>query len=358
MSEQSTDTAPQAPDQPIYERPSRMPDADRTAFISQLENLPSDNAPAVEQPPQAAPQTTEQAIEAGEQSAQEPIAEPAAEAAPDPLGDEQAAQKRAKFDTERTAWLEEKQAFTRELEAQKAELAERLATSEKRQAEIEAKAARAKYDPSALLSEFGVQTPEQQMAAAKQLFDMAKAAEEGAAPELKAAAERTMLAREHSDQLAAMKAEIESLRQARDTEKREIEGQKLAEQYASGLTSAAGDSTPLTRNLLNGKGKVQTQQRLLQVAAALHEQSGEVPDAIDVLKIYEESERAALQERGIDPDLVVKAAAAKTSTPEAARETATLTNDLSTTTTPRNESLSRKEQTADVLKSLMSGNLG
>lgn len=349
-------------EQKIYERPSRMPDADRSAFISQLDGLADDPShdTGADQIETRQEEPAQQEPTSNDAPAVEPAPEIIADAAPgaaDPLAETQAAEKRAKFDTERSTWLEEKQTFLKDFEAQKAALADRLTASESREADWQAKAARAKYDPGAVLAELGLKSSEEQMAAAKQLFDMAKAGEEGAAPELKATAERNMLAREHSDQLSAMRAEIQSLRESADSEKQAIAGRQVIDQYAAGLNSSVGDDTPLTRNLLRGKGKEQTTQRLLQVAAALREQSGEVPDAADVLKIYEESERAHLMERGIDPDLVAKAAA-KTLTPEATRETATLSNDLSTTTPPRTEPLTRNEQKADVLKTLMSGNLG
>jgi hypothetical protein len=359
MSEQAPDTE-SAPAPSNFDKPSNISGGERDAFVAQLESLSDDQtseaphtepAPAAELAPAPVPEAAP--VEPPPEIAAEPTLDDQIEAT-------QREEKQSKLDTERSAFEAERREWIQDFEAKQAEHTQRLADGESREAKIADMAHRAKYDPESLMTELGVSTADGLLQAARTLFNASKAMGPDASPDLKAAHQRTMQQREHSDQLAAQKTELQELRDQIASEKHNAEGRKALGQYADGIFGSVGETSPITRNLLASKGAASARQGIMNVAAHLREQTGELPDASDVIKAYEDSQRADLLDRGIDPDTLGLSAAPKTPTPVADVRTtpASLGNDLGTTTLPRTAPVSRDEQRADVLRSLQSGNLG
>ena len=135
----------------------------------------------------------------------------------------------------------------------------------------------------------------------------------------------------------------------------EVTQKANAKEMTDHLVGAVTDETPLTRNLLNGKGATAAKERLLNIAVALWQQTGETPDATDVHKYFEEAERERLSDLGLDPDLVLKSSRKlKTKNPVAGEKTSapTLGNDLTTSTQPRGGPMTEAEEKADIIKGM------
>jgi hypothetical protein len=295
------------------------PTPDDTADLSQEEPTAAES----EEEPSEDAETPEEEAETAPETAEEPEEDEslAKMQAAERRHKERVAADRAELAREREAWAAEQQQAKAELEAAK------------------------KPEPK---------TPDELYAAARQAHALWKASQADSTPQEKAAAERMQAESAAAAELRATRDELKELKAELKADKEEAANRVQAEKFTDHLVAGITDETPLVKNLLTGKGKSRARERILNIAAYLHSQSGESPDPIDVFKIYEESERADLEERGIDPDAVLKATTTpKTKTPDATeKKSATLGNDLAISTPPRSEPLTEEEERADMLKGM------
>jgi DNA-binding SARP family transcriptional activator len=120
--------------------------------------------------------------------------------------------------------------------------------------------------------------------------------------------------------------------------------------------AGAGEVSPLAKHFL-AKSPEKTNLRLRQIAVELLNETGDRPDADDVLARYEQVRRAELEELGIDPASLSKTDTKKPD-PQADKKPSakTLANDLSTSRVPRPKS-SERELRAETRAALLSGRL-
>ena len=330
-------------------------EAGRSTLLAEMANLsdaPADDSEGtVDLTQDSAPdEAAQEEAAAQEEVTEEEVSTEEVEAAPvDETPDADAAlemeQQREKRFREKMA--ADKADFAKEQESH----AEKLAEADRIIAAQATREQRASFDPVGALK---LQTPEQMMAAAKQLYQAAKAAGPDATPEQREAANRALATNQQASELEQLKAEVAAMKTAATDKESAAAHKQEMDSYIDGVATTAGDETPLVRNLLAGKGAKMARERILNIASYLAQSTGEPPEAVDVLRIYEDSEREALIERGIDPDSVAKATTPKTNTPAAVKaKSATLGNDLGTSTTmPRSEPLSDAEEKDDILKGM------
>jgi hypothetical protein len=252
---------------------------------------------------------------------------------------ERLAAERKTFEAERAA-----------LEKERAELAERRADIEAYQKARE----RAKLDPVAALKALGVDDLEY---AAKQAY----AAHKGE-PGNKEAAAKALREREQAERLDAVEKRIAEREKAEQEQARAAEVRQKTEAYMDGVTKAAAeiDDAPLVKHFL-AKQPQKTKARLLQAAMELLDETGDIPDAADVIARVEKSRREELLELGVDPTKLSSpalSAETKTKDKQAVETSAarTLSNDLSSPREPRKKS-SDRERRAETRRMLESGDL-
>ena len=330
-----------------FSKPSNMSGSDRSSFLDSME---SDLAVAEEHVPSTSPDgehSDEQQVVASESEAVEPDTQlgetPDLEAA-------QRDEKRAKLDADRESFDAQRQEWQSKFDEQQKQFDERMARAEQLESDAAARSKRAKYDPAKAL---GLESRDDLLAASKQLYALAEAGKEGADPSLMAEANRTMQDREYRDQLTEHRDELTKIRDEIKQEREAQQGARFMSEYSEKLSGAVDEKSPITRSLLASGSANVVKERLIDIASEMHRKSGEVPDASDVVKFYEQSERTALLDRGINPDTIAKT---QEQTPVAEEKPpATLTNDLGSSTQSRTTPLTRNEQMADVLKTLNSG---
>lgn len=218
---------------------------------------------------------------------------------------------------------------------------------------------RAPIDPVAALEALGLTNPADLEHAAKQAYARAKND-----PANKDAAARMLRERELAAQLAKQAEETKKLQERLDArEKAEQESARAAivrqktEEYIAGVVKAvdAADA-PLAKQAM-AKNPERAKARFQLHAMELLDETGDIPDAADVLARYEKTRRAELEELGIDPDSLTTPGQKKNDQPAAKKNAAkTLGNDLSTTRVPRPPS-SDRELRAQVRAQLESGKL-
>jgi hypothetical protein len=222
--------------------------------------------------------------------------------------------------------------------------------------EFKALKARAATDPMAILRALGMD-PEH---TAKVAWQHHLAEKEPNAPQHREIAARLQREKEESENQTAQErrlAELEAKLEQRDQQA----------QYASAWQSFYGDvvktataetsEAPLLKTAL-AKNPTRTAQRIERLAHELFRETGEWPDAADVLATYETQRRAELEEHGIDVATVIKQPKKPQQEPEKKRPGQTLTPDLSTTTAvPRNGAKSIRERRAETLALLEAGKL-
>lgn len=240
-----------------------------------------------------------------------------------------------------------------ELVKEKAEWTEKITNFEARTAEIEAAQKRAKHDPAALLGQFGVTEASDLMNAARQLHAMAVAGTDKANPEQLAQAQRTLKEREVDDRVAKIEAENLKLRSEISDRQKAVEEETNIKAYTDRVASEISDKHPLVNNMLK-RAPESVRKQIFVLASELHSQTGEPPDAIDVIQLYEETERKSLTDRGIDPDLILEGMKrTKTKTPAAGEKRSASIGTSNGTTTKTSESFgSEEELRADVLREI------
>jgi hypothetical protein len=238
-----------------------------------------------------------------------------------------------------------------ELDEQRKSLSPRLEAAER----FENLAKRAKYDPAGVLMALGL-TDEDLGTAARHVFAASK---DGAAdPRHKEAAQKALREREYEDKLTQTQHKLEQLEASIQQQKQTEHLQRQVNSYLDSVTKAASDETPLVRTMLE-KNPERTRNLISTLTQQLIEETGEVPDPLDVAKTLEKSRRQELIELGLDPDAVFKTAPKK-STPSADETrpaNKTLSNDLSKTVSPRVAPKDKKEERAELLRKLESGQL-
>lgn len=324
----------------------------RTHRASALAEFTGQRAADPDPTPAPTPAPAEPAKEPAPEVPTEPARAPAADPAPEPaaadaetarrLATVQAAEKRSRaaIAAEQQKLAAEREAFAKEraaIEADRAELAR-----------LKKLADRAKVDPASALRGLGVEDMEY---AARQAYAAAKAD-----PTNKAAAAEAMRLREQADELAeireTMKAQAKELADWKSqsaAEREQAHAAQAAEAFMSSLKTAVttgkiGDApvnTPLARYFL-AKNPAGADRALRQAAYDLLTETGDVPDAADVLARYEQTRRAELLADGFDPDALVKAGAPTMTATKVNDQAAgkklpapTLGNDLSTPRVPR-----------------------
>lgn len=295
--------------------------------------------------------------EAEEEDAEDADEAPAEDAEPEVKADDdpelskrleaiQRAEKRGK-----EAVAKERQAF----EAERAQFLEEWQPKIQAAQQFEQLKARARYDAAAVLEALGYGDDDFEPAA-RQLYVRSQGAK--ADPKHREAAARMMREREQQDALSQMRQEMEKLRseiQQRDLREQQ---QQQVETYLTSVTNAVTDDTPLVRTWLD-KSPQKVRRQIVAVSERLIAETGEVPDAADVLQALEQERRSELEELGIDFTQVAKkkATTPKKKTPAAGeKRTAnkTLTNDLGNPTKPRGQPVTREELEADVIANMPS----
>jgi len=228
---------------------------------------------------------------------------------------------------------------------------EELAAARAELAEFNRLRARAKVDPVAALEALGVDDLEH---AAKSAY-----AKHKGDPANKAEVARTMREKEAAEKLAAIEKRLEA-RDAADRERAEAEqATRAAAEYMTGVAkaAAAGEVSPLAKHFLATHPE-KTDRRLRQIAVELLTETGDTPDAADVLARYEKTRREELEELGIDPTTILTAKTAKKPDQLADKKppAKTLNNDLSTQRVPKSKSSDRDVRAA-TLRAIESGQL-
>lgn len=160
-------------------------------------------------------------------------------------------------------------------------------------------AARAKYNPVAVLRELGL-TDDDFEHAGQVIYAHSKAA--GLKPETKAAAERAMRERESMDELAQLRAKHEAL-EKRLAERDELDAaDRQVRAFMGRVYKAAGDETPLTKKYL-AKNPAAAQAALTVTANRLAQKLGSWPKPEAVVRAYEKQRRRDLADLDIDVPL-------------------------------------------------------
>jgi hypothetical protein len=207
-------------------------------------------------------------------------------------------------------------------------------------------------DPLAVLDHLGLK-PERYEHLAKVLYTLSKAKDD---PKAREAAAELLQKRQQLSRVEQLEKELREMKDAQTKRAAEEKATRDAAAYLSTIETAAKADTseaPLARHFL-AKSPEKTRERLAQVAMALLEETGEKPDADDVLAEYERIRRAELDELGVDVDALLKAQPKKqTKTAEEKRTAKTLGNDLSTKTqVPRSAAKSDDELREETLREL------
>ncbi len=208
---------------------------------------------------------------------------------------------RTEFEREKNEWRDQAKAI-----AESSQRFERLA-------------ARAKYDPVAVLTSLGLSEDDFEPAA-QMLYAHSKA---GAAdPKRKEMAQRGLREREYADKLAQMESKHAAL-EAKLTEKEwTAQADRVLEDHYTSVTKAVSDKTGLVKAQL-AKNPARAKAAMQQITYDLAQKDGVLPTAKAVVIAYEKQRRAELRELGIDPASVIKAAPAVANTNAAKPATAT-----------------------------------
>jgi hypothetical protein len=209
----------------------------------------------------------------------------------------------------------------RQLAAERAQMAQEFETQKAAwQAKLDAAAAQerkyanARQDPIAALQALGFTEHDFDpvgrliyAASPKGKADPAAAA--AAAQELA----RTGANREVMTTVAALQKEIADLKAVQQQTVAQQQAQQRLDQYMAGVTKAIGDDAPLARAAF-AKNPDRTRNLLTQIADELYYSSGpsddlrDVPSPSEVIAAYEARRAAELEELGIDPKTIGRAA--------------------------------------------------
>lgn len=283
---------------PVADLPNESASAadPRAALIADLEQISaqqSDEQPAASVDEESA--TPDPAADA----AGEPVPAPVeAKTEPEPL--DQATQKRIEAVQKqekrlRDAIAKERAEFEKQREEWKAEL-----DAAKRFADLRN---RAKYDPAAVLSELGIGDDDFEPIA-RDLYARSKAGREK--PENAEAARRMQREREAMDKISQLESKLEQFQKQQQEQAQRAEWERAYSTWYGGVTkSAESTEAPLFQAQLKSNPR-RAEQMVQTIAAELHQESGEWPDASDVIAAYEKRAAEQLAEYGIPLETVTK----------------------------------------------------
>jgi hypothetical protein len=328
--------------------PAPEADADRASILAEMATAaraadpapkakiePAVEAPADETDPPPADEPAAE-VEAPEEKPEPAKVEPK----PDPEGDrrlaaiqkaekaqkQQAAADRAALAKERL----EIDAARKEAEAERAELAK-----------FRDALKRAKYDPAGVLEALGVPA-ERFEDASQQIY--ARSEKGKTDPRYREVSERAMREREAADRLAAAEEKFAAFEKRIEAREQARAAERAAERHMSGVFKAARSTTeaPLLARAF-AKNAEKAENRLAQIALELAQETGELPDAEDIITTYEKRRRQELEDEDVDVDALLKTKP-KDKTAEKKTPARTLSNDLSTSTQVRRSDLSEQEE--------------
>lgn len=220
---------------------------------------------------------------------------------------------------------------------------------------------RAKYDPAAALAALGLGEDDFEPAA-KDLYARSKAAQ--ANPAAREAAAKMQRERQYADKVSALEAKLASLESSLTEKQRQADYDQAWNNYYGDVskTVKTSDDAPLLRAHMD-KNPQRAQQMVQQAANYLFQQTGEWPEASDVVATYEQNRRRELEELGIPVDEVLKrkpkvqAAQPITPTPPATTPTKTLAPNMAAATPGLSadefDKLTPDQRKAKVLQELM-----
>lgn len=302
-----------------------------------LSEMGGSGSPAVE----AAP------AEPAAQPAEEQAAEPEVEAAPvdadepaDEEQDEPAEDEDTPADPETAKRLDvvrrAEKRMRAQVEAKEAELAQReqrLSERLTRAEEIDRLAARAKYDPGAVMRALGL-SDDDFAVVAQALYAESK---EGAAdPKRKEMAARLLREREQHDKLSAIEKRAIELEQKLERQKQEAAAQAEAARYFEQMHSAATSKHPLVAHMLKADPD-DTAQALVASYERLAT-GGKVPAAAAVVADFDKQIRAKFKRLGLDPDALT-GAKPKTTTAAPTKKAAPVVETVKSGTPSKDEIL-------------------
>lgn len=215
--------------------------------------------------------------------------------------------------------------------------------------------ARAKVDPLALAKAAGISEDDYEHLA-KVLYAHRK----GAEPKDKEAALRMQRERETTDEVAALRKELDNhkaeLAKQRETAQLEAAWNNHISDVAKAAKVPAAEAPLLRAQLEKNPGRAHAAIR--EITMALTQETGELPDAADVIARYEQVRRAELEDLGIDVAAFTKKSPATKTDQRTAATTKTLgTNMRAGTTVNGNAKRSVKEEREETRKLLESGKL-
>lgn len=282
----------------------------------------------------------------------------AEESGEEPAPDEDA-ELAKKLETIQRSEARAKEAVAKErelFEAERAKQAEAWKDQERRIQAFEDAQKQAKYDPAGYLASLGIDKADDLMAAARQLYAMAKG-DEGD-PMQKRIAQQTLRERQQADEVARVRKELEDLRSEMAKEREQVESQRKLEEYLGQVSKAIDAETSPLIAKWHEKAPDKVRRRLHEMAYQIAEQTGEPPEPADVVKALERARRGELEELGLDPGSVLSTKTEdKTQSGTKKRKAKTLSSDLGNPKSPREAPLTRAEQVAEVQRMLESGQI-
>ena len=248
------------------------------------------------------------------------------------------AQQRAEFEKERADFQKQREEWQPKLE------------------QFEALKARVAYDPAAVLMELGMGEADFETAA-RQLYALSVEGKKN--PALREQSARSLREKETMTKLQQLEQKHQELLQQIQEREQRAEQERQVNEYISQVEKAVGDDATIVSRML-AKSPQKARALLREAASQLYNQTGEVPDAQDVVAHLEKIKRAELDELGLDIPAAGSSAATKPKTPVKASEkavAATLSSDLGTTTKPRTEPLNEEDIDAQILRELREGRI-
>ena len=217
----------------------------------------------------------------------------------------------------------------------------------------EAAKSRALIDPVAFLEELGVfEDPEDYEHFARESFSKSPKGQKSA-PGTRMQARNEHKRREAASKLERAEARLQELEQ-KIVQK---ENQAEQEKFVTNVSDQISEETPLSLNYLK-QDPDEAREKIFSIGVNLFRETGEPPDAVDVIKVLEKQQMSLLKKLGIDPDVVRKKSGTKKQNPEAEEKesvkTKTLSN-LSNPTSPKGAPLRGNELRSHVLSNMPFG---
>lgn len=336
-----------------------MSDFNREAFLAEMAAEVGGSAPqeAAKDEPQAeaAPETSdalEETAEAKTEGGEEPEEPKAKEPEPakdDAPVDPKVAQRLEAIHRADKRAREQHQARLAELRAKEQEIAERARALD----EFEALRGRARVDPVAAMRALGL-TEDDFEHASRQLYYSSKAA--ASKPELREIAQRSQREREIEARYEEQSKRLAALEERLTRERQEVEAERHRGEYLGRVTGAIGEGAPLLK-AWHAKAPEKVREGLWRAAEALARETGQIPDAADVVAALEQQRQQDLEELGLDLGAITKASKSKTPVAGERKAARTLGGDLTAQTAPRSATKSRDDEIADVRRALEEGRL-